>query len=180
VFEEPIERDGRHLVGGVPTFSTTAWLLPESLRWKGRCQRVSSPIQSMVSGVLDRLCHKSVSDWSRLKEHVNTPLQDDAFLQGVEVLGDRWTLLIVRQFQVEKSLSFTELLGKIPGIATNMLSSRLAKLVSHGIVRVAADRTDRRKRVYSHTAKAVGVFRVLRAIELWRNKQDSTSQALKK
>jgi DNA-binding HxlR family transcriptional regulator len=126
----------------------------------------------MFTGVVDRLRHKSVADQSRLKGRVNTPLQHDAFLQGVEVLGDRWTLLIVRQFQAERSLSFTELMGRIPAIATNILSSRLEKLVSHGIVRVDADRTDRRKRVYSPTPKAVRVFRVLRAIELWCNKQD--------
>jgi DNA-binding HxlR family transcriptional regulator len=103
---------------------------------------------------------------------VTKPLQHDAFFQGVEVLGDRWTLLIVRQFQAERSLSFTELMGRIPGIATNILSSLLEKLVSHGIVRVAAHRTDRRKRVYSPTPKGVGVFRVLQAIELWCNKQE--------
>jgi DNA-binding HxlR family transcriptional regulator len=94
------------------------------------------------------------------------------FYKAAEVIGDRWTLLIIRQFQAERSLSFTELMGRIPGIATNILSSRLEKLVSHGIVRVAADRTDRRKRVYSPTPKADGVFRVLRAIELWCNQQD--------
>jgi DNA-binding HxlR family transcriptional regulator len=62
------------------------------------------------------------------------------FYKAAELLGDRWTLLIARQFLIEGSISYTELLRRIPGIATNILSSRLEKLVSHGVIEVATDK----------------------------------------
>ena len=71
-------------------------------------------------------------------------------------------------------VSYTDLLRRIPGIATNILSFRLEKLVSHGVIEVATDGADRRRRVYSPSRKAASLVPVIRAIEFWARKQHST------
>jgi len=96
------------------------------------------------------------------------------FYKAAELLGDRWTLLIARQFLIEGSISYTELLRRIPGIATNILSSRLEKLVSHGVIEVATDEADKRRRVYSPSRKVASLVPVIRAIELWAKKKRPT------
>ena len=79
------------------------------------------------------------------------------FYKAAELLGDRWTLLIVRQFLIEGTISYTELLRRVSGIATNILTSRLEKLVSHGVIEVATDEADKRRRVYSPSRKAASL-----------------------
>jgi len=56
-----------------------------------------------------------------------------AVARALDVIGDRWSLLIVRELMIRPS-RFTELRDGLPGIATNMLSDRLRALQEHGIV----------------------------------------------
>jgi len=53
---------------------------------------------------------------------------------GLDKLGDRWTLLIVRELLIRPDLRFSDLENGLPGIATNLLSSRLADLQAAGLV----------------------------------------------
>lgn len=96
------------------------------------------------------------------------------YYKAAEILGDRWTLLIVRQFMLKSPISYTDLLRRIPGIATNILSSRLEMLVSHGVIKVGTDGADRRRRVYSPNPKAATLVPVIRAIEVWARNQHPT------
>jgi DNA-binding HxlR family transcriptional regulator len=91
-------------------------------------------------------------------------------------LGDNWTLLIVREFARRSPLSFTELLEAIAGIATNILSDRLRRLVSEGILAVTPNESDGRKLVYSLTAKGSALDPVLVEIEAWGKQFCSRSQ----
>ena len=54
---------------------------------------------------------------------------------AADLLGDRWSLLIVRNMLVRASCFFSELMKLGDGIATNILASRLQKLVAHGILK---------------------------------------------
>jgi len=72
-----------------------------------------------------------------------------SFDKGAALLGDRWTLSILRQFSLRSSLSYTELLVAVRGIATNILSNRLRKLVCAGVLAVAPSKSDGRKLLYS-------------------------------
>jgi DNA-binding HxlR family transcriptional regulator len=92
------------------------------------------------------------------------------FTKATEILGDRWTLLIIREFARCSRLSFTELLEAIGGIATNILSDRLRRLIFQGIVDVTPDESDRRKLVYSLTSKGSALGPVLVEIEAWGKK----------
>ena len=79
-------------------------------------------------------------------------------------------LLILRRLAPNHALSFTELSASIRGIATNILSNRLHRLVSEGILTVTTTQSDRRKLLYSMTPKGTDTKPVLAAIELWSAK----------
>ncbi len=51
------------------------------------------------------------------------------------MIGDRWTLLIVRELLIRKSCRYTDLRNGLPGIATNLLADRLRELEEAGLVR---------------------------------------------
>lgn len=54
--------------------------------------------------------------------------------KALDVVGDRWTLLIVRELLIRGACRYTDLRDGLPGIATNLLASRLEELEEHGIV----------------------------------------------
>jgi DNA-binding HxlR family transcriptional regulator len=54
--------------------------------------------------------------------------------KALDVVGDRWTLLVVRELLIRGSCRYTDLLKGLPGIATNLLAERLRELENAGIV----------------------------------------------
>jgi DNA-binding HxlR family transcriptional regulator len=54
--------------------------------------------------------------------------------KALDVIGDRWTLLIVRELLAQGPCRYTDLRGGLPGIATNLLAERLRELQQAGIV----------------------------------------------
>ncbi len=57
-----------------------------------------------------------------------------ALAKALDVLGDRWTLLIVRELMLGGPSRYTDLRNGLPGIATNLLSERLRELEAAGVV----------------------------------------------
>ena len=57
-----------------------------------------------------------------------------ALAKALDVVGDRWTLLIVRELAVNGPSRYTDLRRGLPGIATNMLADRLREMEDNGIV----------------------------------------------
>jgi|SRR5215469_8622954 len=55
--------------------------------------------------------------------------------KALDVVGDRWTLLIVRELLIRGGCRYTDLRDGLPGIATNLLSDRLRELESAGLIR---------------------------------------------
>src|SRR5215468_1816956 len=58
-----------------------------------------------------------------------------ALAKALDVVGDRWTLLIVRELLIRGSCRYTDLRNGLPGIATNLLADRLRELEEAGVVR---------------------------------------------
>jgi len=58
-----------------------------------------------------------------------------AAAKALDVIGDRWTLLIVRELLIREAARYTDLRVGLPGIATNLLAERLRDLEQAGIVR---------------------------------------------
>src|ERR1700704_257910 len=86
---------------------------------------------------------------------------------SVEVLGDRWSLLIIRDMMLRGFRSYKEFLGSYERIATNILADRLQKLITHGIITAESDSSDGRKLIYSLTPKGIDLAPVLTEMVLW-------------
>jgi DNA-binding HxlR family transcriptional regulator len=98
---------------------------------------------------------------------------------SVEMLGDRWSLLIIRDMMLRGSRTFKEFLDCYEGIATNILADRLRKLVAYGIITTKPDPSDGRKLIYLLTAKGIDLAPVLTEMVLWAAGHEETgNQAL--
>jgi len=80
---------------------------------------------------------------------------------SVEILGDRWSLLIIRDMMLRGFRTYKEFLDSYEGIATNILADRLRKLIAHGIIATQPDPSDGRKLFYLLTAKGLDLAPVL-------------------
>ena len=98
---------------------------------------------------------------------------------SVEMLGDRWSLLIIRDMMLRGSRTYKEFLESYEGIATNILADRLRKLEAHGIITTERDPSDGRKLIYLLTAKGIDLAPVLTEMVLWAAGHEETgNQAL--
>jgi len=98
---------------------------------------------------------------------------------SVEMLGDRWSLLILRDMMLRGFSTFKEFLSSYEGIATNILSDRLKRLIAHGIISTKEDPSDGRKLIYILTPKGLDLAPVLTEMVLWAAKHEETgNQAL--
>ena len=86
---------------------------------------------------------------------------------SLEVFGDRWTLLIVRDLMFGGKRHFRELLRSEEGISSNILADRLAMLLEQGIVTRAGDLSHKQKAVYSLTEKGIALLPILAQIGIW-------------
>ena len=93
---------------------------------------------------------------------------------SVEMLGDRWSLLIIRDMMLRGFRTYKEFLECYEGIATNILADRLRKLVAYGIITSKPDSADRRKVLYSLTAKGIDLAPVLTEMVLWAAAHEET------
>jgi DNA-binding HxlR family transcriptional regulator len=58
-----------------------------------------------------------------------------ALAKALDVIGDRWSLLIVRELMIRGGCRYTDLRNGVPGIATNLLADRLHELEDNGVIR---------------------------------------------
>ncbi len=93
---------------------------------------------------------------------------------SVEMLGDRWSLLILRDMMVWGFQTFKEFLGSHERIATNILADRLRRLEKSGIIASKPDPSDGRKQIYVLTAKGIDLAPVLAEMVLWAARHEKT------
>lgn len=84
----------------------------------------------------------------------------------LDVIGDRWTLLVIRDLFFGKRY-FDDFLASPEGIATNILSARLASLVKLKLVRRVPDTQDKRRVGYELTEMGRSLDKVLREAARW-------------
>lgn len=96
---------------------------------------------------------------------------------GLEIFGDKWSLLIVRDIVFAGKRTYGEFLRSEEGFATNILASRLAFLVEQGILAKTLSSSDRRKDLYSLTEKGLDLIPVLLSVVVWSAKHDPKSHA---
>lgn len=93
---------------------------------------------------------------------------------SVEILGDRWSLLIIRDMMLLGFRTYKEFLGSYEGIATNILADRLRNLEKHGIISRESDPADGRKVNYLLTQKGIDLAPVLTEMVLWAGSHEKT------
>jgi DNA-binding HxlR family transcriptional regulator len=86
---------------------------------------------------------------------------------SLEIFGDRWTLLVLRDVVFGGARHFRELLASPERISSNVLADRLAVLVEHGLLTKADDPSHKQKVTYSLTERAIELVPVLVQLNLW-------------
>ena len=86
---------------------------------------------------------------------------------ALDVLGDRWSLLIVRDLLVHGPRTYTELLASPEHISTNILAARLEMLACLNLIERADPRASARNNAYRLTASGAALRPVLEGLGQW-------------
>ncbi|HTM43184.1 MAG TPA: helix-turn-helix domain-containing protein [Terriglobales bacterium] len=86
---------------------------------------------------------------------------------SLDIFGDRWSLLIIRDLMVRGFRTFREFERGGEGIASNILADRLQRLETAGIIRPESDKDDRRRVNYRLTEKGIDLAPVLLDLLIW-------------
>ena len=98
---------------------------------------------------------------------------------SLEVLGDRWSLLIIRDMMFGNRRHFRELLTKSEeGISSNILADRLKTLLDENIITREDDPTHKQKGIYSLTEQGIELLPVLAQMAAWGYKYLPVSKEL--
>jgi DNA-binding HxlR family transcriptional regulator len=92
---------------------------------------------------------------------------------ALDVLGDRWTLVVLRDMIFLHKQRYQELLDSNEGIATNILASRLRQLAAAGLVTRKPDPQAPRRALYSPTAKALDLLPVMIELMRWGTRHNA-------
>jgi len=96
---------------------------------------------------------------------------------ALDFVGDRWTLLVLRDLIMARKRYFREMLASPEGIASNILASRLRQLETAGMVTRRADPSHKRQVIYSPTEKALDLLPSMLELMRWSVKWNSKSGA---
>ena len=86
---------------------------------------------------------------------------------ALEVFGDKWTLLVLRDLMFRGCYRYGELLAMPEGISTNILANRLKRLELHGIISKQADPDNYRSAIYEPTEKGIDLLPIILDIICW-------------
>jgi DNA-binding HxlR family transcriptional regulator len=110
---------------------------------------------------------------------------DDAHRSGcpinltLEVLGDKWSLLVIRDMMFGNKRHFRELLaGSQEGIASNILADRLKRLLAQGIIWKRDDPSHKQKAIYSLTDQGIELLPIFAHIGAWGRRYLPVSEEL--
>lgn len=93
---------------------------------------------------------------------------------SLETLGDRWSLLIIRDLMVRGYTTFKQFEESDERIATNILSDRLRRLQRNGIITAERDENDGRRSSYRLTQKGIDLAPLLLELLIWGAQHQET------
>src|ERR1700743_2097182 len=96
---------------------------------------------------------------------------------ALELFGDRWTFLIIRDLMFKGKSHYNEFLQSEEKIATNILANRLQLLEHNGIVTKSTDPGHGSKWIYRLTAKGIDLIPLLIEMIIWSAKYDKKTAA---
>jgi DNA-binding HxlR family transcriptional regulator len=95
----------------------------------------------------------------------------------VEVIGDKWSLIIIRGIMFDDKRHFRELLNSEEKIASNILTDRLNMLEREGIISKSQDPDHKQKYIYSLTAAGIDLLPLMVEIGAWSLKHRDVDPA---
>jgi DNA-binding HxlR family transcriptional regulator len=97
----------------------------------------------------------------------------------LEMLGDRWSLIVIRDIMFGNRRHYRELLNRSEeGIASNVLADRLKRLVEAGLLSKRDDPTHRQKAIYSLAEPAIQLVPLLAQMGAWGRRHAPVSEEL--
>lgn len=100
-----------------------------------------------------------------------------AVSMALEAVGDKWSLLILRDLMFSEKRTYGELQNSEEKIATNILASRLVNLESNGLIRKETDPADSRRNLYFLTCKGIELVPVIIELMQWMAKYNPEASA---
>lgn len=108
---------------------------------------------------------------TKLREPLSSIVNSCGLPRALEAMGERWSFMILRA-SFNGLYHFEEFLEEL-GIARNILSNRLSRLVEHGILKRVPCADDKRKIEYRLTEKGVDLLPTMIALRQWGEKWES-------
>jgi DNA-binding HxlR family transcriptional regulator len=96
---------------------------------------------------------------------------------ALDFVGDKWTLVVLRDLIMVRKRYFQELLAGKEGIASNILASRLRLLEAAGMITRRRDLAQAKRVIYEPTEKALDLLPVMIELMRWSTKYDPKSAA---
>ena len=97
----------------------------------------------------------------------------------LEILGDKWSLLVLRDMMFGNRRHFREILnGSQEGIASNILADRLKRLLAEGVISKRDDPSHKQKAIYSLTRRGVELLPIFAVIGAWGRRYLPVSEEL--
>ncbi len=96
-----------------------------------------------------------------------TPRSECPINYAVEIIGDKWSLLVIRDIVYMGKRTHGEFMKSDECIATNILADRLTRLECQGIIKKKIDPKDKRREIFSLTGKGTALIPVLIDLQLW-------------
>src|SRR6478736_1358213 len=97
---------------------------------------------------------------------------------SLEVFGDKWSLLIIRDMIFGGKRHFRELLRSQEGISSNILADRLKMLVEQGMLTKRDDPTHKQKAIYSLTEMTIALVPIMAQLGAWGRRYLPVSEEL--
>lgn len=98
---------------------------------------------------------------------------------SLEVFGDKWTLLIIRDMLLHGKKYYHEFLHSAEGIATNILANRLAMLEKEGLIAKRKDEQHKQKYIYTLTEMGIDLLPVVVEMGTWSSKYKAVNTEAK-
>ena len=89
---------------------------------------------------------------------------------ALDILGDKWTLLIIRDMAMRQKKTYSDFADSSEGIASNILADRLKRLESMGIISKSKMPGNKKTNIYALTKKGLDLIPVLVSFVLWSDK----------
>jgi DNA-binding HxlR family transcriptional regulator len=98
---------------------------------------------------------------------------------ALDVFGDKWSLLIIRDLMFNKKDTYGEFLKSGEGIATNILATRLQSLEENKIIEKLEHPKSKAKNLYRLTQKGIDLLPIMVEINIWSEKYLEIDENLK-